>query len=281
MYSKLVLTTEAGKLQTWDNGKVETLFHQKEMGGAMGLILTKSYYIVNTPSFLYKIDRTNNKILKKSNKINGQFHHMNIYGDRIYVSGTQTNSIYIFDKELKHIKTHKIPPPAKKKPVAYKTNYNHINTIIKYGGKFYINLNWFTSTQYGMSGVAVFDKQFKELERFQMGWESHDFQFIDEKPIVICATSKPNKNINHPKQSGIMLDGKLIWEHDSTESFCKGLTWDNKYYYLCGGAKADRKQRGFSKGIIYIIDRQTNELVEKITHPDIYNIKGCRILNDG
>ena len=280
MYSDLLLTTEAGKMEIWrGGGKVETIFHQKEMAGAMGLISTKTHYFVNTPLFLYKVDRETNKVVKKSQKFNAQFHHMNLYEGTIYASGTFNNKIYLFNKELKHIDTKAIAPPKKNQAVAYKSNYNHINSVIRHDDKFYVNLNWFTQTQYGMSGVVVFNKDWKEIDRFEMGWESHDFQFYDGKPIVICATSNPDKKINHPKKSGIMLDGKLVWEHDSNEAFCKGLCWDDNYFYLCGGMKAKREDRRYSKGIIYIVDKNNFETVAKITDSSAYNIKGCRILS--
>ena len=277
MYSKLLLTTEDSKLQLWD-GKdgIKKLFHQPEIGGAMGLIVDKDLIFVNTPSFIYSLDKNNYKIVNKSKVQNAQYHHMNMYGGYIYVSATNLNEIHIYKKKLQLEKKILIKPPQSKQPVRYKHNYNHINTIIKKNDRFFVNLNWLNK-QYGYSGVAVFDEKWNEIKRYQLGWESHDLQFYEAKKIVIVATSNPDKPINHPKQSGIMIDNKLIFEHDYNESFCKALTWDSNYFYLCGGSKAQRENRRFSKGIIYIVDRKTFELVEKIDNLTIGNIKGCRI----
>ena len=275
-YNKLLLTTENSKLETWDNGDITQLFQKKEVGGAMGLIIDKDYVFVNTPSFIYSLDKKDFNVINKSNKQNAQYHHMNTYNGYIYVSATNLNEIHIYRKNLSFERAIKITPPNPKQNVSYKGNYNHINTIIKRKNRFYVNLNWFNK-QYGMSGVAVFDNDWKKIDRFEFGWESHDLQFYDEELITICATSNPDKKINHPKKSGIMINNKLVFEHDPNESFCKALTWDKNYFYLCGGAKAKREDRLYSKGIIYIIDRNSFELVEKINNFGVGNIKGCKI----
>ena len=74
-----------------------------------------------------------------------------------------------------------------------------------------------------------------------------------------------------------MINNELMFEHNPNESFCKALAWDNKYFYLCGGAKAKRNDRFYSKGIIYVINKETFELVEKLDNLGVSNIKGCRI----
>ena len=161
--------------------------------------------------------------------------------------------------------------------VQYKHNYNHINNIIKHNDKFYINLNWFSHIQYGMSGVAVFDLEFNELERFEFGWETHEFQFIGDDMICICGSSGGDKKINHPNKGGLMINKELVFEHDGDESFCKGLCWDDEYFYLCGGEKKKLGERSGGKSIIYIVDKNDYSLVDKIILDSIANIKSSLI----
>lgn len=277
-YSTLLLTTEDAKLLLWDGENVQVCFHKPKVRTTMGLIIDENIYI-NSPNFLFSLNNKTYEIINESKPSSGEYHHMNIYDNKIYIAATRTNQIHIHNIKLELIGTINIKPPNPKKPVQYKINYNHLNTVIKKDNKFYVNLNWFTSTQYGMSGVVVFDEDWKEIERFEMGWETHDLQFYNDDIIVICATSQPDKEINHPKRSGIMINKELVFEHDHRESFCKGLTWDDNYFYLCGGAKGVRAARMDLKGIMYIIDKKSLTLVEKITHPEMGNLKGCRILN--
>jgi hypothetical protein len=126
---------------------------------------------------------------------------------------------------------------------------------------------------YVASGVAVFDEDFRLNEKFEYGWETHDFQFIDGKRMAICATSSKRKKIHHPRISGIMLEGELVFEHDSEESFCKGLTYDKDFLYLCGGRKQARAKRKNSNGVICVLNRKDFSLAEQFESEQIKAVK--------
>jgi hypothetical protein len=159
--------------------------------------------------------------------------------------------------------------------VKYKKNYNHLNHIVREGNRFYISLNWLTTTQYANSGVLVTDAELEEIERFEFGWEIHDFQFIDGKKVAICATSSKGKRVKHVYRSGLMVDGELVFEHDAEEAFCKGLCHDDDFIYLCGGRKMERKLRRHSSSIIYQLRRSDYRLVDTLESSEIKAIKGA------
>lgn len=82
----------------------------------------------------------------------------------------------------------------------------------------------------------------------------------------------------HPNQSGLMVDGNLVWDHDPDESFCKGLCYDEKHIFICGGKKAKRARRKHTAGIIYVLDRNTYELVKTIEHEKIRGLRGALVI---
>lgn len=206
------------------------------------------------------------------------FHQMNFYDGKLYTTATKRNQIWIYDEDLKRTAKIKITPPNPDKRVRFKLNYNHINNIVKHKEAFYINLNWLTNEQYAHSGVLKTDEEFNESEKFQFAWESHDFQFVDGRMMAICSTSGKDKQIRHPNTSGLMVDGELVWKHNPDESFCKSFCTDEQYIYFCGGMKALRKKRKNTSGVIYVIDKNTFELVKKITSNQLKGIRGARLI---
>lgn len=273
--AELLLATEDGKLQIYDVDKDESrvIFTNDTGEGNMGTYITDEHVYVACNSKVYKLDRKDWSVVKQTKRYAGHsFHQINVYGDIIYLTVTQYNQIWLLNLDLKIVKKITVKPPLNK-PIQYKHNYNHINNIVKEGDKFYVDLNWLSHIQYGMSGVCVYDLDFNEIERFEYGWESHEFQFIENDMICVCGSSGQDKKINHPKMGGIMINNEMVFKHDPDEAFCKGLAWDDKYFYLCGGEKrlsGDRKNGG---GIIYIIDKNNYSLVKKIMNPNIKNIK--------
>jgi len=183
-----------------------------------------------------------------------EFHQLLVHEQRIYITCTAINEVWVLDLDLNILSKHKIKPPRPNAPVELKKNYNHLNSICYHNGVFYVGLNWFTSTQYGMSGVCMLDDQLNEIHRLQYGWETHGFTFVDNKPYALCATSGTDKNVHHPRHAGLMVDEELVFEHP-TDVFCKAFAVDEDCIYLVGGDVATRDKRGTSGGVIYMLDR--------------------------
>jgi len=279
---ELLLATEGGQVVTFNTESKahQVVFQCTDDEAMMGITKFDGHIYVASLSRMYKLDANDYSLVKKTEFYNPSpdFHQHEFYDGLLYTTITKRNQIWVYNQELEIVAKHDITPPFPNKKVKYKKNYNHLNNIVKKDDKFYVNLNWLTSTQYASSGVVVLDDKFNELEKFEYGWETHDFQFIGDDKIAICATSSKKKKIHHPLKSGVMFNGELVYEHDSDESFCKGLTYDDDRFYLCGGRKQTREKRKFSNAMLYILDRQTFELIEHFESPDIKAIKGVIVL---
>ena len=265
---KFLVTTESGESHIIDLKTQDTkLFFdtQSRYGGCMGIYKEDEILYMAGNDNLFKF--TDGNLLHRTGHKTPRpdFHHMTLYNNKIYIAGTNTNTIWVFNsKDLSHIKTIIIPPPNKNKPIGYKSNYNHINGIINHQDHFYINLNWFDGKQYGHSGIIKTDLDFKEIERFKYGWESHDFKIVNDDMFVICGTSNSTKNINHPKKSGLLINGELVFEHHYNETFCKGLYVDSEIILIGGGTIEQRNKRKYNKAVIYVLDRKTYNLIDTI-----------------
>lgn len=277
--SPLLLATEGGQVVAFDpaSGQHRCIFHSSDDEAMMGIEIAGPHLYVASLSRLYKL-RLDDFSLVTSTLLydpTPDFHQMQSYDGLLYVTATKANQVWIFDEDLTLTLVHQVPPPDPKKPVKYKKNYNHLNNIIREGDRFYIGLNWLTTTQYASSGVLVTDADLVEIERFEFGWETHDFQFLDGKKIAICATSSKGKRVRHPYRSGLMVDGELRFEHDAEEAFCKGLCYDDEFIYLCGGRKMERRHRKNSSSIIYILHRGDYSLAGTFESSEIKAIKGA------
>jgi len=275
----LLLATEAGELVKLNTETKEhqLLFKSNVKDAFMGIAIHGEHLFLATLERVYKLSLASWQPvgMTETYRPSPDFHQMQIYDERLYTTITKRNQIWVYDLDLNLVEIHHITPPFPGKKVVYKKNYNHINNIVKRDGKFYINLNWFTSTPYASSGVAVLNEQFKLLEKFEFSWESHDFQFVDDDMVALCACSSKRKKIMHPNKAGLWVNNELVFEHNPDTVFCKGLTYNDRYYYLCGGKKKTRVLRRTANGVIYIVDRQTYKLVETIDTNHIKAIKGC------
>lgn len=271
-----------GQIVRFDTETLEhrILFKSRADDALMGICQHGDMLFVAGQSRLFRLSLEDFSLIKKTRKYVPSLglHQMNYYDDRLYATATKRNQIWIFDNKLRRTGKIKITPPLANQRTRYKKNYNHINNIVKYDGAFYINLNWLTEKQYAESGVLKTDTHFRELDRFEFAWESHDFQFVNGKKMAICSTSGKDKEIQHPHVSGLMVEGKIVWEHDPDESFCKALCYDEQYIYFCGGMKATRKKRKNTAGIIYQIDLNSYQLVRKITHEKLRGIRGAILM---
>ncbi len=275
----LLLATEGGQVVALDPATREhrCVFHSSDDEAMMGIEAAGAHLYVASLSRVYKLDlRDFSKVAQtRLYDPTPDFHQMSFVDGLLYLTATKSNQIWIFDEDLTLTRVHQVIPPDPKRPVKYKKNYNHLNHIVREGDRFYISLNWLTTTQYANSGVLVTDTELEEIERFEFGWEIHDFQFIDGKKVAICATSSKGKRVKHVYRSGLMVEGELVFEHDAEEAFCKGLCHDDEHIYLCGGRKMERKLRRHSSSIIYQLRRNDYRLVDTLESGDIKAIKGA------
>jgi hypothetical protein len=276
---ELLLATEGGQVISFDpdTDQHACVFLSSEEEAMMGIEQVGEFLFVASLSRIYKLSLSDYSKVAETELYDPtpDFHQMQCYDQLLYVTATKINQIWIYDLELNLIRVVNVTPPNPKRRAKYKKNYNHLNNIIRHDDRFYIGLNWLTTTQYASSGVLITDLELNEIERFEFGWESHDFQFIDGKRAAICATSSKGKRVKHTLRSGLMLEGELVFEHDSRESFCKGLCYDDSHTYLCGGRKMERRRRKYSNSIIYMLDRSDFSLIRTFESEAIKAVKGA------
>lgn len=246
-----------------DTGEL-TPYDKPDDKGIMGLALHGEYLFVSSREMVarqkYPLDKSEDSLCLRFPKESPQFHQMMVHHGEIYLTCTLLNEIWVFNSELRLLGKRKITPPNPKQPVGLKVNYNHLNSICFYNDRYHVGLNWMTSQQYGRSGVCVLDTKFRELRRYQYGWEMHGFTFVDGKPYALCASSKlAGRVMEHPLVAGLIVDDKVVFEH-STDVFCKALVVSDDRIYLLGGDVAERDDRGNACGFIYILDREFNLL---------------------
>jgi hypothetical protein len=277
--SELLLATEGGQIVAFDpaTDAHECVFMSSDDEAMMGIEAVGEHLFVASLSRIYKLRLDDFSLVARTELYapTPDFHQMCSQSGNLYATATKANQIWIFDQDLTRTRIHQIVPPNPKRRVKYKKNYNHLNNIIRHEDRFYIDLNWLTTVQFAESGVLVTDSELNEIGRFEFGWETHDFQFLDGKMIAICATSDKGKRVKHPWRSGLMVDHELVFEHDADESFCKGLACDDRYIYVCGGRKMERSRRKNSHSIIYILNRDDYSLARTFESSDIKAIKGA------
>ena len=278
----LLLTTEGGqvvKLNTITKD-FEVVYQCPDDEALMGIELFKDYLHIASLSQIYIIQFSDYQLVHQTELYNPSpdFHQMQFYDNKLYTTITKFNQIWVYDEDLNLVGSHDITPPIPAKKVKYKKNYSHLNNIVKYDNKFYVNLNWLIAVQYGNSDVVVMDENFKEVYKFEFGWETYDFQFMDGKKIAICGSSSKRKKIHHIYKAGLMVNKKLVFEHDPDESFCKGLCYNNEFIYLCCRKKMTRSKRKFSNSVIHILNKSNYSLVEKLEIEEIKAIKGGIII---
>lgn len=280
--AKLILSTEGGQVvklntQTLD---FEVVYQCPDNEALMGIELHNNHLYVASLSRIYKIKYSNFQLIYQTELYHPSpdFHQMQFYDNKLYTTITKKNQVWVYNENLNLVESYDISPPHPGKKVKYKKNYNHINNIVRHNNKFYVNLNWLTDVQYSSSGVVVLNENFYEIDKFEFGWETHDFQFMDNKKIAICGSSSKRKKIHHIYKAGLMVDGELVFEHDPDESFCKGLCYDYDFIFLCGGRKMTRSKRKFSNSVIHILNKNDYSLVKKLEIEEIKAIKGGIII---
>lgn len=281
--SELLLATEGGQVVSFDpdSKAFEVVFRCSADEAMMGIERVGDELFVASLSRIYKLSLPGFELVGQTEfyQPTPDFHQMQCYDGLLYVTATKINQIWIYDLDLELQHIHRVAPPRPERKVKYKKNYNHLNNIVRHEGRFYINLNWLTRVQYAESGVLVTDGELREIERFPFGWETHDFQILDGKRTALCATSDKGKRVKHCRRSGLMVEGELVFEHDSEEAYCKGLAHDEDRIYLCGGRKMERKLRKRSNSVLYLLDRRDHSLVEKYENTEIKAVKGAILAN--
>ena len=270
----MFVTTQAGTVLEIDleENKVLSKWDSKENRNILGIQRIDNILYVCTQSKLYKLELPSYKKLKRKRFRDNSFHHIMIRDGFIYLTSTAKNAIIRVNMKFRKKKIFYIDPPIKDEPVIWKKNYNHLNNICYYKGKYYIDLNWLTTTQFSDSGVAVLNEDFEEIDRFKFGWQTHCFCWIEDKKHALCATTN-KEEAQHPLKSGLMVEGDLVFDH-GLDYYSKYFLKDENHYYIFAGETGKREDRGKHDGIVFILDNDYN-LVKKHEFPKTGGFSGA------
>jgi hypothetical protein len=195
------------------------------------------------------------------------FHQMNIALGKLFISDTERNEVLELDEDLNIIRRIPIQP--------HRRDHNHLNNVFWDGVAFYVCLNRY-GKPFGYGGYAKFTKEWEEVERRTLGWESHALAIVQGQIWNLVASSGTTKQIWHPHKAGLMVDGRLVFEHDPDQVFCKDFSVDTDYIYMVGGQISAREERKAADGFVFVLDRQYHQIKE-FRIPKIGGICGCRL----
>ena len=195
------------------------------------------------------------------------FHNMTMCHDRLYVTATGRNEIWELDWDLK--RTRCIPVET------HSFDFNHLNNIFYDGECFYVCLMRYDE-RFGYGGYVKFNRNWQEIERKKMGWESHAFCVIAGEHYNLCASAGSKNQIYHPHKAGLMINGSFVFEHDPDAYYCKDFSMDDEYIYIVGGEVSARTERKKANAVIFILDKKYN-LVDTLQFKGIGGFSGCRL----
>lgn len=257
-YQNVYLAAEGGAIYCWDRAELAGLVRTDT--SAMGLAWDEDTLVFSTLDTIARLrPGSQPEILsvERYRDLHPHFHQMQIVGDFIYHTATDRNEIFVIDKDsLELVRRVQIDPPDPDAPAICEANYNHLNNIFFYGSDAFIDLNWGSQTKFSHSGVAQMTSDLRtEKQRFEYGWETHGFCFLDDTKIALCGSSHGIKDVHHPKKGGLLVGGELRWEYDATKWFCKGLSADEDHLYVAGGEVSERNDRSARDGVLFILTR--------------------------
>lgn len=200
--------------------------------------------------------------------VNPQFHQMNMYHDKLYVTVTGRNEIWELSQDLELLRCIIVQPHIE--------DYNHLNNVFYDGQYYYVCLARYEK-ELGPGGFAKFDKDWVEVERQSLGWESHGFCILGGKRFHLFSSSGAIKGpLFHPHRAGLMVDETIVFEYDPDKYFCKDFSMDENHIYLVGGEVKPRDERKESNGIVFVLNHDF-EFLKKSTILNGGGIGGCHL----
>lgn len=168
------------------------------------------------------------------------FHHIKVKDKTIFITSTATNSILTYDLISQDITNINIKPGEN----------NHINSIFIQDDLYYITLNKAKSGVTGYSSIVVLDSNYKVVDEFQHGWQSHGFCILNGISYSLCGYWEEQKDLDQPKYACILVDGEVEYIFEKGEFF-KDISLGVNHIYVCGGKVSERDKRVNSDGILY------------------------------
>jgi hypothetical protein len=272
----LLITSASGHLYKFDpqTDRVYSIFKDIFSNGyLMGVARKDNDLFLSGNRKIYKFEMIGDKLTPKSFAedlvASPEFHHIKVYDNKLFVTSTRANNVFVHEVSNLNLITD----------FGFEKNpYYHLNTIFRYDDNYYVNANQ-SNGKFSMSSVIVFDNDFKEIDRFEYGWQTHGFSIIGGRKYALCGYSKihDDKEVSHPRVGGFMIDGELVIEF-SPNFFFKDFSVSDKYIYIVGSGSAERESRQTAGGVLLIFDHELNNMRESI-FPNVGEFKGCLLLD--
>ncbi len=195
-------------------------------------------------------------------------HQIDFINDALYVTDTYNNAILRYDdvETLRNVcwrrYSARLFPNGRLKHGRRSGNYNHFNSIYKYGDTIYLVAHNETRKTGRSSEIFLLDKDFqvKDIRRID-GSNCHNF-YKDERLEIIGLSL----------EGAVQSNGMQVLQ---VGKFLRGISISDDYYVFGGSdIELDREKRGQTQGTIYVTDRGFNILLTvKLSDTQIQEIR--------
>lgn len=196
--------------------------------------------------------------------IPGEVHQIDIYHNKLYIPHTDFNQIIIFDL-IKVQRTNLCTLEAAKSIYLNITSPSHINSIFIKDKLAHIIAHNFTMYSKKFSDLILLNLQDEIIKNIipLQAHSAHNILQLKDK-IIFCDS-------NHYQ---LLVDNQAVFKADK---LLRGLSITDSHIFVGGSdVTFDHYQRFSNNSCIYILDRNTYKLQEKIDLPDFGDIYEIR-----
>ncbi len=269
--SPIYLMSQSGSLYLYDWGEEHgciEVFNVPPRG--MGIARTnEDSMVVGNKDSIWLLGGEHKKLSLNDERFS--LHHIKPFGKKLLAACTGRDELLVLSDDLTIEHVIDLQSRLKGRTKEGFSDFYHANAACYRNGLIYIDLNHYYGED--RSGVLVLDEQFKKVDEFQYGWETHGLTRIDSSLYALCGNSW--KDLDHPDRAGLFVDGELVFEHDPNEIFCKDFSIDEDYVYLVGGDVCRRQGRTEADSVLFLLDREDFQLIEKKVFDEKGDFAGC------
>jgi hypothetical protein len=217
--------------------------------------------------YLQYYSNSNVKPLQTKNHLI-QPHQIEWIGDHVFVTNTGKNCISIYDSQgnlFRDLYLNDIHWDDKDHDRAG----NHFNSVHKINQKIYIVAHNYARPS------EVYELSWPDLTTLNKivtnaSWAHNLMSY--EHGLIIC---------NSKSQSLFDIHGgRDIWRADEPGAITRGLAASKDYFFVGQSNYAERKERYWKTGGVWIVDRNSLKTVDKITLPGSGDVQEIRILDE-
>jgi len=200
------------------------------------------------------------------NSLANLWHQIDVHEGNLYICDTYENKIIKMD--IGNKRNECFYPLGKLSNGRRSDNYGHMNSILVRDNDIYIVCHNESIKTGKPSQLIKVDHDFKLCDIRELGAESaHNFVPIDNGRGLCCDS----------RNCRVKLNDKVILEG---EYFTRGISVTDEYIIVGGSEFSKREQRVTAKGRLYILDRNSFELIAEMEVPSIVHEVRCCNMQD-